>query len=56
MNGTPIRSVRVDDETWEAAKAVAEEDGVTMSHVLVTFIQGYGERKVRLPRVETVWE
>lgn len=29
-----MRSVRVDDETWEAVKALAERLGVTISEVI----------------------
>lgn len=33
-SGTPQRSIRVDDETWDAAKKAAAEAGTTISQIL----------------------
>jgi len=47
----PVRSVRVSDAVWEAARRRASLDGVTMSHVMLTFVEGYAKGLVDLPRV-----
>lgn len=31
---TPVHSVRVDDETWQAAKRIAEDRGETLAEVI----------------------
>jgi hypothetical protein len=33
--GTPLRSIRIPDEVWHAAKAKAEKEGTTVSAVVV---------------------
>lgn len=52
---TPVRTVRVDDETWEAAKVRAEQEDVTVSYVVVSLIEGYGLGLIDLPKVEVVY-
>jgi hypothetical protein len=47
----PVRSVRVSDATWEAARRRALYEGVTMSHVLLTILEGYSKGLIDLPRV-----
>jgi hypothetical protein len=47
----PVRSVRISDELWEAARRRATYDGVTMSHVLVTFVEGYSKGLIDMPRI-----
>lgn len=47
----PVRSVRISNEVWEAARRRATYDGVTMSHVLVTFMEGYSQGLLDLPRI-----
>lgn len=39
---TPLRSVRVPDEVWEAAKLEAEARGETVSEAVVRFLRRYG--------------
>ena len=53
-NGTqpdPVRSVRCSDLVWEKARRRATFEGVTMSHVLLTIIEGYAAGMIDLPRV-----
>lgn len=38
---TPLRSVRVPDEVWQAAKARAEAEGTTVSAVIVAAVRKY---------------
>ena len=52
---SPVRSVRVDDELWHRAQIRAAADGVTMSRVLLRFVQGYADGRVDLPRTELVF-
>ena len=47
----PVRSVRMSDAIWESARRRATYDGVTMSHVLVTFMEGYALGLIDLPRI-----
>lgn len=47
----PVRSVRVSDAVWETARRRATYEGVTMSHVMLTFVEGYAKGLVDLPRV-----
>lgn len=42
---TPIRSVRVPDDIWEAAKAEAAERGETVSDVILRALERYGRQK-----------
>lgn len=45
---TPLRAIRVPDDLWKAAKAVAKERGETLSDVmraaLVEYVRKYGKR------------
>ena len=53
-NGTgafPVRSVRVADDTWAAAKTRAAGEGVTISHVLSLLVEGYAKGEVDVPTV-----
>lgn len=43
--GTPVRTVRVPDELWEAAKAKAERDETTVGAVLIAALRRYVARK-----------
>lgn len=47
----PVRSVRVGDDLWEAAKRRAAYEGVTMSHVLLSIIEGYAQGLIDMPKV-----
>lgn len=51
----PSRSVRVDDTTWNKAVSRANYEGVTMSEVLLRFVQGYAAGLLNLPRVQVVY-
>jgi hypothetical protein len=41
MNDTPIRTLRVPDELWEAAQARAKERGETVTDVLIRALKRY---------------
>lgn len=47
----PVRSVRCSDEVWDRAKRRAEHEGVTLSYVVQTMLDGYGRGLVNLPKV-----
>lgn len=38
---TPIRTVRVDDQTWGAAKRKSKSSGTTMSNVMVSALKHF---------------
>lgn len=38
---TPVRSVRVPDEVWEAVRARADDDGVTVTEVVLRALKRY---------------
>ena len=42
MANTPLRSFRISDEIYNAAKARAEADGVTVTDVVVQMLKAYG--------------
>lgn len=48
----PVRSVRISDDLWIPARRRAEREGVTMSHVLVSIVEGYANKAIDLPRVQ----
>lgn len=52
----PARSIRVSDETWERAKRRATYDGVTISHVGATLIEGYAQGLIDLPKTQVVFQ
>jgi len=47
----PVRSVRISDEVWAAARNRAQREGVTISHVLVSIVEGYASGRMDLPHV-----
>ncbi len=47
----PVRSVRVSDELWDLARKRAAVDGVTLSYVMATMLEGYAYHAVDLPKV-----
>lgn len=55
MKADPVRSVRVSDEIWEGARRRASYEGVTLSYVMSTFLEGYKARRLNLPRVEVTY-
>jgi len=46
-----VRSVRISDEVWARARNRAAREGVTISHVLLSIVEGYGAGAVDLPKV-----
>lgn len=58
-NGTPespVRTFRVADEIWDRAKARAQQDGSTMSSILLAFVDGYGLGKINPPRMTVIYD
>ena len=45
MNPTPIRTVRVPDDVWQAAQDRAAEKGESVSAVIVRALRRYGKPK-----------
>lgn len=56
QKNSPTRSIRIDNETWEAAKRRAESDGVSISRALFLLTQGYSRGMVNLPKVRLVYD
>lgn len=42
MANTPLRSFRISDEVYNAAKVQAEADGVSVTEVIVQMLKTYG--------------
>lgn len=42
---TPMRSVRISDDVWEAAKTKAAEKGESMTDVIRKALESYARRK-----------
>lgn len=38
---TPVRNVRVPDDIWHAAQEKAEDEGRTLTEVIVTYLRRY---------------
>lgn len=43
MANTPLRSFRISDEIYNAAKAEAESQGVTLTSVVVALLEMYSQ-------------
>lgn len=52
---SPVRSVRVDNATWDKAVRRANFEGTTMSAVLLLFTEGYADGLVNPPRIQKVY-
>lgn len=50
-----VRSVRVPAEVWQAAKARATAEGVTVSYVLRLLVDGYSKGLLDLPTITTTY-
>lgn len=48
---TSVRSVRVGDDVWQAARARASREGVTVNFVLGQILEGYAGGHLDLPTV-----
>lgn len=46
MAETPMRFIRIDDETWRKAMARAREEGTTISTMIRTWVETYAEQTV----------
>lgn len=44
MANTPQRSIRVSDDIWQKALRRAEQEGITLTALLVKVLDEYGER------------
>lgn len=52
----PARSIRVSDEAWNKARARAEYEGVTVSHVAAMLIEGYSKGLLNPPQVTVTYQ
>lgn len=53
--GLPVRSVRISNEIWNAAKSRAErESHMTMSWIVSAFVEGYAKGIIDVPRLVLV--
>jgi antitoxin component of RelBE/YafQ-DinJ toxin-antitoxin module len=43
MANTPLRSFRISDEIYNAAKAQADADGLSLTAVIVALLESYAE-------------
>lgn len=50
-----VRTVRVNDAMWEAARKRAVSEKVSMSHVVNELVEGYAVKAFDLPTVEKVF-
>lgn len=50
-----VRSIRVSEEVWTAAKERATAESVTMNEVLSEFVSGYASNRLDLPIVKRVY-
>lgn len=41
---TPLRSVRIPDDVWQAAQEKAERDGTSVTAVVLAALQRYAKR------------
>lgn len=53
--GSPARTTRINDAVWDKAKVRAARDGVSMSQMMYTLVEGYSEGKIDLPRMVMVY-
>lgn len=52
-----VRSVRVSDPIWDAARTRAEKEGdYTMSFVVGLLVEGYAKGLINLPQVQLVFD
>jgi len=47
---TPSRSVRVSDDIWDGAARRAAYEGHSLSFVIQSFLEAYGDGKVNVPQ------
>lgn len=56
QKNSPTRSIRIDEETWGAAKRRAESEGVSVSRALYLLTEGYSRGMINLPKVRLVYD
>jgi len=52
----PARSVRISDEVWDKARHRAAFEGVTVSHVIFSLLEGYAKGLLNLPKVQVQYQ
>lgn len=52
----PARSVRISDEVWDRARNRAAYEGVTVSHVIFSLLEGYSKGLLNLPQVQVKYQ
>jgi len=53
---TTTRSIRCTPESWRKAQIRADKEGVTLTHVLREFVEGYANGQLDLPKVIKVFK
>ena len=48
MAVTPLRAVRIPDDVWDAAKAAAERDGVSISDAIRVLLTKWAAGRVKV--------
>lgn len=51
----PTRSVRISDEIWERGRNRAEFEGVTVSHVIYSLLEGYSKGLLNMPKTQVTY-
>ncbi len=51
-----VRTFRTDDLTWERARARATRDGMSISRVVATLLDGYARGHIDLPEIHFVYK
>lgn len=52
----PARSVRIADEVWDRARNRAAYEGVTISYVIDSLLEGYSKGLLNLPKVQVQYQ
>lgn len=47
---TPIRSFRVTDEIWQTAQVRAQREGITVTELIVTMLEAYGQGRMDIQK------
>lgn len=50
MMATPLRSFRVTDDIWYAARKRAQQEGVSVSELIVTILDAYGQNRLDIQK------
>ncbi len=51
----PVHTFRIDDLTWNKARLRATREGLSISRVIATLLDGYAHGHIDMPRVKLVY-